>query len=145
MNRDIQIIRDLAKKYTEISADPVMNNRRQLWRDLHSLKKIRPLIHVRQYAFNELPQSNCVCEDALCREIEFTLRDKLYAASLNDDTVFEPYYSVRALFLDTDWGVQIQKNHTGDSGGAFKVDYVLENLEVWPKAQIGRASCRERV
>ena len=133
MNGDIQILRKLAEEYAVIAAGPVMDKRRELWRDLHDFKAERPPIHVRQYAFHELPQSQCMCEDPFFRELEFSLRDKLYAASLNDDTVFEPYLSVRAVFEDTDWGVKFQKHHTGDLGGAFKVEYAIRELEAWPE------------
>ena len=90
MNNDLTILRDLAKQYAEVAADPVMNERRELWRDLHDFKAPRPPIHVRQYAFSELPQAECHCEDPFHRELEFMLRDLLYAASIGDDTVFEP-------------------------------------------------------
>lgn len=134
---DIQVLRKLAEQLAAVASDPVMEQRRQLWRDLHDFKASRPPIHVRQYAFGELPQSQCVCEDPFLRELEWILRDRLYAASLNDDTVFEPYLSVRAVFEDMDWGVKFQKHHTGDFGGAFKVEYAITEMEDW--AQVLRA------
>ncbi|AKJ64164.1 hypothetical protein [Kiritimatiella glycovorans] len=150
MNNDLNILRDLAKQYAAVAADPVMDERRELWRDLHDFKAPRPPIHVRQYAFSELPQSECHGEDPFHRELEFMLRDLLYAASIGDDTVFEPYLSVRAVFDDMDWGVQIDKQHTDDIGGSFKVDYVLRELEEWreklraPHHRIDEAATAER-
>jgi hypothetical protein len=151
MENDIEILRRLADEYAAVAADPIMDERRSLWRDLHDFKAERPPIHVRQYAFNELPQSQCVCENPFLRELEFMLRDKLYAASLNDDTVFEPYLSVRAVFEDTDWGVTFQKHHTGDFGGAFKVDYAICEIEDWskvlrpPQHRVDKSATAERL
>jgi hypothetical protein len=150
MNNDLQILKKLAEDYAAVAADPVMDTRRDLWRDLHEFKAARPPIHVRQYAFNELPQSQCVCENPFFRELEFILRDRIYAASLNDDTVFEPWISVRAVFEDIDWGVNIQKHHTGDSGGAFKVDYAIKEIGDWstvlraPQHRIDETKTEER-
>lgn len=47
---DITILRSLAAQYAELSADPVMDVRRDLWRRHNSLKRTRPLIYVRAFA-----------------------------------------------------------------------------------------------
>lgn len=139
-NTDRSILRDLAERYAEITADPIMDQRRELWRDLHDLRPSRPPIHVRQYAFSELPQSKLECAEESNRSLEYALRDRIYAASLGDDTVFEPWISVRAVFEDTNWGVEVDRHFAdgdepgrlGDSArGAYKIDYAIKRIEDW--------------
>ena len=77
-NKDTVILRELAKQYLEVCADPVQEERRALWRRHNSLKKTRPLIYVRALAWREMPQSRCLCQDPFYREYEDTLRYKLF-------------------------------------------------------------------
>jgi hypothetical protein len=68
--QDQAILRDLAKQYSEMCAQPVQDERRALWRRHNSLKKTRPLICARRFAWHEMPQAECRCEDPLARHIE---------------------------------------------------------------------------
>ena len=38
MNRDISVLRELAKKTMEAANDPIMDERRTLWADFHSMR-----------------------------------------------------------------------------------------------------------
>lgn len=122
---DRAILRDLATRYADVAADPVQEQRRDLWRRHNSLHPTRPLVYARAYAWHEMPQSACSCEDPLARRYEGALRNLLFWASLDDDSVFEPWLTVAAAHVCTGWGVDIERTRSDAPGGSFKVDYPL--------------------
>ena len=108
---DLTVVRDLAERYAEQAARPIQNDRRNLWRDHNSKIRTRPLIYMRAFAWRELPDSQCVCEDPFLRSLEMPLRQKLFWTELEDDSVFEPWSVVSAakkLPGDGIWGVPIR-------------------------------------
>lgn len=128
-DNDRVILRDLAKRYADICADPVQEERRSLWRRHNSLKTTRPLIYVRAFAWTEMPQSACMCRDPLLAPIENKLRHDCFWASLGDDSIFEPWVTVGAVHACAGWGVGVPRHYGEEAGGAFKVDYPLKQLE----------------
>ena len=66
-DNDTEILRELTRKYLEICHAEKQNELRNLWRQHNSLKKTRPLIYVRAYAWREMPQSKLECEAPLFR------------------------------------------------------------------------------
>ena len=128
-NNDTTILRDLARRFAEICADPIQTERRDLWRRHNSLKMTRPLIYVRAFAWDEMPHSVCQCEDPFLAGIEDRLRQNLFWASLNDDSVFEPWVTVEAAHVCSGWGVGVPRHHSDEVGGSFKVDYPIKQLE----------------
>ena len=129
LTRDTMRLRDLASRYKELCSDPVQDERRDLWRRHNSLQPTRPLIYTRAYAWAEMPESVCACEDPLLRRYEGTLRNLLYWGSLNDDSVFEPWVTVPAVLQCTGWGVDGTRHRSGDARGSFKVDYPMQELQ----------------
>lgn len=96
-NQELTLVRDLAQRYAEQAARPIQAQRRDLWRTHNSLVHTRPLIYVRAFAWRELPESRCLCEDPFLRGLENQLRQKLFWASLEDDSVFEPWFLMHAV------------------------------------------------
>jgi hypothetical protein len=128
-NGDIAMLRDLAKQYRDVSDKPIQEERRHLWRKKNSLKPVRPLIYTRAFAWNELPQSECRCEDPFYRKHENSLRKMLYWDSLDDDSIFEPWITVRATHRCTGWGVSGERTHADVPRGSWKMDYPLRSPE----------------
>ncbi len=126
---DRRVLRDLAARYAEVAAHPVQDERREMWRRHNSLHRTRPLIYARAYAWREMPQSACSCEDPLARRYEETLRNLLFWAGLDDDSVFEPWLTVPAVHVCSGWGVEIERKRSGSPGGSFKIDYPLRRPE----------------
>ncbi|MCX7048359.1 MAG: hypothetical protein NTX50_23100 [Candidatus Sumerlaeota bacterium] len=126
---DLLILRDLAKQYTEICAAPEQQTRRGLWRRHNSLKPTRPLIYARAFAWAEMPDSRCQCEDAFFRHCENFFRYHLFWNSLNDDSIFEPWVTVAAEHRCQGWGVEIHRRRSNAPGGSFKVDYPVKQLD----------------
>jgi hypothetical protein len=118
---DIQTLRDLARRYAELAADDIMTERRDLWRRHNSLHPTRPLIYVRAFAFHELQESECVCEDPVLRGVERKLRHDLLWATFEDDAVFEPWVTVSASLERPPngiWGLTTGWAHGGVDGGS---------------------------
>ena len=128
-DRDIAVLRELAKQYVEVCADPAQGVRRNLWRQHNSLKKTRPLIYVRAFAWCEMPQAHCLCEDSFYREYEDILRYNLFWHSLGDDSVLEPWITVKAVKECSGWGVESVRRMPEQERGAFKYDYAIKELD----------------
>ena len=126
--QDKDILRDLAKQYTELCNQPSQDERRALWRQHNSLKKTRPLIYVQAFAWNEMPQAECLCEDPFARRYEEVLRHHLFWHTFDDDSVFEPWITIQARRVCNGWGIAGQRHFGDEPGGSFKVDYPIKDL-----------------
>lgn len=126
--QDRTLLRDLAKQYRDICDAPVQTERRNLWRQHNSLVPTRPLIYVRAYAWEEMPQAACLCTDPFYRAYENHFRSYLFWNSLNDDSIFEPWVSVGATLKCHGWGIAPRRQHSGVPGGAYKDEYPLRQL-----------------
>jgi hypothetical protein len=120
---DREVIRELVRAYLAVCADPDQQRRRDDWRRHNSLQRTRTLIYARAFAFAEMPESNCVCEDPFLRHFEYHLRYALFWNTLGDDSIFEPWLTVGAVHRCSGWGVDIKRNRTDHAGGSFKIDH----------------------
>ncbi|MDD5688286.1 MAG: hypothetical protein PHE88_10690 [Elusimicrobia bacterium] len=126
---DIQILRDLAKQYAEICANPIQEEKRKLWSDHFSLKKTRPPILVSFGMWNlwcreVFADKAMKCKDSFYRNRERILRLKLFHNSIGDDCVFEPWITLdasRGLWKE-EWGVKVDRHTSSLDGGACKYD-----------------------
>jgi hypothetical protein len=129
-NHDIAILRSLAEQYAQATAHPRQDELRQLWRDHNSLKPTRPLVWVRSGGFEgEIPEiAKRECTDEFYKSYEGFFRDQLYRFALGDDSIQEPYVSVRASFKSHGWGIEGgAREHDGYS---FKItNYPLKSLD----------------
>lgn len=127
--KDIAILRDLAKHYVDICQKPVQQERRVLWQQKNSLKMVRPLIYVRSYAWSEMPHAKCKCEDPFYREHEDFFRQMLFRDTFNDDSIFEPWVTVRSSYKCTGWGISGSRNFSDEPRGSWKFNYPIKALE----------------
>jgi hypothetical protein len=138
MNCDIQILRDLTSRYAELTQQPHQQERRRQWRKLNSLKPERPLIYVRAFAWQEMAESQCKCEDLFLRRFENYLRERLFHSTLGDDFIYEPWLSVEATYKSRGWGVEVPHQYSGVPGGSFKLDYPIREEEDFAKLRFPR-------
>ena len=126
IDRDIQIVRELAKQYAEIATKPIQDERRGLWRRHNSLERTRPLIYVRWLAaWQEHPQAAGECEDPFWRGHETFLRQMIFQDFIQDDYVIEPWITQRASVVtppNGPWGVRYGHIRSNVAGGAWKND-----------------------
>ncbi len=98
---ELQYIRDLARQTHDFAVGPEMNRRRALWTDHNSFVFTRPPIYIRAIPFDEYPEARALqCTDPYLRSIEHTLLLSRYRMQLRDDTIIEPWLTVRAA-VDT--------------------------------------------
>ncbi|MFC1717898.1 hypothetical protein ACFL6S_29830 [Candidatus Poribacteria bacterium] len=133
--KDRKTLRDLAKRYLDICNTSEQQERRKRWRSHNSFKGDRPLIYVRAFAWREMPQSKCQCEDSLARGYENFFRNHLFWDTFNDDSIFEPWVTVRAAHKHAGWGIGAKRISPGVSGGACKFDYPIKELDDIKKLQ----------
>ena len=110
--KDIKILRELAKKVAELSQRPVEENKRKLWTRHNDLKQTRPLIFIDpENGWNELiTQDNLKCEIPLLRVWEMSLRKEIYwAEELKDDRVIEPYFDIPYSYVESNYGLKEKK------------------------------------
>ena len=129
VSQDRMVLRELASQYLEICHHPEQDERRDLWRRLNSLKQTRPPIYVRAFAFGEMEQSRCLCEDPLYRIYESIFRHRLFWNSLQDDSIFEPWITVKAVKTCVGWGIDSMRLLPDEEGGSYKYDYAIKTLD----------------
>ncbi len=108
--KDRNIIRELAAKWMELAALPVMGERKRLWKAVHDLKAERPMILFEtDWIDGFVAEREVLCEDPFLRSIETDMRIKLrQAEELGDDIVFEPYYRLGWRMEFSDYGVPVE-------------------------------------
>jgi len=128
--KDIQILRDLAKKYAEVAAKPIQDARRNLWNDHNSLQRTTPPVMVDFGMHNvwcrEVFGDHAMqCQDPFYREYERIIRMFLLHDEVGDDFIVEPWITQRAIkagIRDALWGVTTGHISSGVEGGAWKFD-----------------------
>jgi len=126
--RDTTILRDMARRYLAVSQEPIQAERRRLWRRQNSLKGDRPLIYVRAFAWAEMPDAKCLCEDPFLRSYEDFFRHRLFWDTMRDDSIFEPWVTVQAAHRCHGWGIEGTRRYSDQPRGSFKMDYPLKAL-----------------
>jgi hypothetical protein len=94
----------------ELAALPVMAERKRLWRAVHDLEAVRPVILV-ETAWIEgfISDGELACEDPFLRSVERNMRVTLrQAQELGDDLVVEPYYRLGWKMQFSDYGVPVE-------------------------------------
>jgi len=82
INKELQVLRELARLKLEAAGDPVNDSRRKLWTDVNDLKTEKPAIYINEVPWHEMnvgDELTLVCQDPLHRELEWQMRKELYA------------------------------------------------------------------
>jgi hypothetical protein len=108
--KDRCVIRDLAGKWMEFAALPVMDERKRLWRAVHDLRAERPVILFETAWIDKyVADAEVLCEDPFLRSIEKNMRITLrQAEELGDDLVIEPHYQLGWKMKFSDYGVPVE-------------------------------------
>ena len=109
---DRDVVRALASELAAAAHSDEMSCRRQLWRDVHSLRlPARPPVICHPGCWQELlPDSTLVCQDPFTRALEVQMRRMLYKLTIGDDTVINPYWEVATVMQlqgEYFWGLPI--------------------------------------
>jgi len=125
--KERRILRDFAKEVADLASQPVMEERRRLWKQHNSLKPVRPMILLfPEGSWRELlPKESLQCEDESARGMEMNLRRRLYYAQWPDDTVIEADWVVNKAVHNTGWGLEPKRIPSPDALGAWAFDPVI--------------------
>ena len=128
---DKHILRELARRVAEIAAEPVQEERRQLWKKINSLEPCRiPFVLSlggTPIKYEYVPESELTTTDPVAKSYEHELRMKIWRwENIDDDYVTEPviHYDIEVRLPGL---VAPRKNHPyGDELHAYHVEPVIE-------------------
>jgi hypothetical protein len=133
---DTDLIRRLAARVAEIAALPIQQERRDLWRRLNRLERVRPPIHVQALDANIweelIPPDTLETTDAFCRGQELELRKRIYCFErfaddrVTDDAVVCPI-AVRGDIQSIGFGMKREVDRPGFRDGAYAMRNILED------------------
>ncbi len=130
--RDRAILRDLAKQYAEACQKEVQKERRDLWRRHNSFHFTRPPIYIRAFAWREMADSRCECEDPFFRGYEDFFRRMRFLDTVDDDYIFEPWVTVSAVRITPPggiWGLPVKWERPAMATGAGVWDAPIKEPE----------------
>lgn len=117
---DRKIIRDLARRISEIASLPIQAERTRLWKALNHLKPERPMIvHNAGHVVDEIcPESSLRCRDEDLRHLERLLRLKIARHELaHDDYPITDVFKVGWVIQKSGQG--IRETYTRSDSGGF--------------------------
>src|SRR4030067_824284 len=107
---DKKVTRELASRGKDLAAQPVMRERKRLWKAVHDLKPVRPAILVETSSIDGfVAPEELQCQDPFLRAVEQNLRDNVrHAAAVGDAVVLEPYFRLGWHLDCSDFGVNVE-------------------------------------
>lgn len=155
MASDHQILTQLAERWMELAALPVMNDRRRQWTALKDLRPERPMVLFETWTVGDyVAESELRCSDPFLRGVELSMRRGIrQAEEIGDDFVVEPYWSVFWQIENDGYGVPIIAEHADDNHGgdvAYQYNHPLRTPDdvkkLRPRAwTVNREATRRRV
>lgn len=122
MDKDVQILRELASRVKDIADKPIQQKRREQWASHNSFKGDKPLIYIRAFAFDEIfDERKLCCVDPEYRAYEKRLYEAIYRDTFNDDYIIEPWITVNSVYSPDEryrWGVDASLGEKPHSNGA---------------------------
>jgi len=125
------LLRRLAEKARAIAEEPVMRERKDLWRRHNGLRSARPMIMADpECAWEELlPLRDLVCTQPLLRFWELNLRKRIFQFEIiGDDDVAEPWFDIPWDVRIGDFGAAARKTH-GVNRGSFTWTPPIRDLD----------------
>ena len=106
--KDVQVLRELVRQYVDLARKPIQDERRELWSDLLSRRRTRPLVLATYGMWNVwcrevFGEKTLQCEDPLFRAHERNLRMAIFHDPIGDDFILEPWISEEAVKAGA-WG-----------------------------------------
>jgi hypothetical protein len=115
--REKGIIRELARRWAEISASDATRERKRSWKALKDLKPVRPMVIFETFSVAEyLTARDILCENPLLQNVEKTMRYAIKQyEEVHDDIVLEEYFRLAWKVTKSDYGVKIVEHHAENS------------------------------
>jgi hypothetical protein len=158
-DHDIAVIRRLAERLAEIAALPVQAQKRERWRRVNRLERVRPPIHIQALDGNIweelIPAATLTATDPFCRSQELELRKRIYAfEEFGDDRVEEGVIACPIGSGGDSWatcfGVGRKLERPQESSGAYAFVPVItdegdiEKIQTEPLVTVDWAATEQR-
>ena len=132
--QDIQILRTLYTRMRAMAQDPVMAERRRLWKLHAALKSYQPMFLAETSGVLDecVPLSSLQCQEPWARDLERGLRDLVFRYEhVRDDYVVEPWINAGWHVMAGDFGVQIPHVRADNDGklGSYHWDPPIKDLD----------------
>jgi hypothetical protein len=140
--RDLQVVRDLARRAVETASSEVYEARRRRWRDVNERRKPdRAPVWCRPAGVWEelLPPESLECADPLCRQMEYAFRQHAYKDWVGDDHIFEPWWGVNAVWRPNTehvWGLPTGRQVESTDKGGFRYEHAVETPEDYERVLV---------
>lgn len=137
-------LRALATRWMEHAANPIMAERRRLWRAVKDLRMERPVILVETCMLPDyIGHDEMFCQDPYLRNIEKSLFEIVrHADEIGDDIVVEPYFRIPWELQMSDYGVPLVAHHASATDGS-DVGYTFD-FGVQSEADVDKLHLRTR-
>lgn len=124
---DRALVRELARRWRDLAALPVMAERKRQWAAVHDLRMERPMILVETTAIQGyVGADELKCQDPLLRAVERNMRDTIrHAEEVGDDVVVEPYYRIGWQMDLPGFGVPVEMKPCTTSTGETSMGYTF--------------------
>jgi hypothetical protein len=127
-------LRRLAARWMAHAADPVMGERRRLWKAVKDLKMERPVILVETCMLPDFVRpEELACRDPYLRNIEKSLFEVVrHADEIGDDVVVDPYFRVPWEITMSNYGAPLVAHHataTDGSNLAYAFEFAVRSAE----------------
>jgi hypothetical protein len=134
---DLHVLRELARRYAEIAADPIQDEKRRLWSAHNSLRPTRPPVLATYGMWNvwcrEVFGDHAMqCVDPFYRGHERWLRMQIFQYEVGDDSIQEPWITQGAAVSGEwgrMWGVHEGATNSGVEGGAVKYNAPIQTWD----------------
>ncbi len=111
--KDITVIRDLAKRYMEMAASEKQQRMNARMKATNDLQLTRPPVLIDEIPWHQMhigDELACICEDKRLHHMEFHFRSALYRwKHFKADTLFEPFWRVRMAYDNTGMGLSAEE------------------------------------
>lgn len=109
-DEEIKTLRELGKKYSEIASLPIQNKRKDMWKRLNDLQKVKPMIWMNEICWNEMDVNDELrlrTSSVVCQRIETELRRAIYQwEHMQGDMVVEPIFYSPYIIHNTGFGIR---------------------------------------
>lgn len=110
--KDLGIVRELAKQVSDIAALPVQQDTIALWKALNGLRPARPMVTLDGIPWHEMDVDGELAlqtEDGFCRGVETTLRRTLYQwRHMRADMVVQPEILMPKVIRMDGFGIRVE-------------------------------------
>jgi hypothetical protein len=112
--KEKHLLRELAKQYAELAAQPVQKERRDRARDINDLKPRRPIVWLHEIPWHEMNIDDALtltCENKFARDMEWFFRHNFYRwRYIQADTILENEYSIYKSYSSSGSGLSVSEN-----------------------------------